>query len=458
MREMVRSVSLHKILLPLASLGLLFFWAGSVYAQAEKLSYLPSNDNMDTVTKDYSTPLQVLGFAKDDCEEANELFQQAEDCYNCIQNLKPACPDCCLTSVDDSWAVRCSENVDAKYNCPAKPFAPADCSSTNCSPDWDDVCKTTSTMSGLNHCQHNGCPSTEPEYDTFSEPAEICLPYGANAWKCNFRRPNARPAYPGCTANEGSTTSPCSGPPYYTLKTITEPMIEKIPPVCPNSDYPCWSYTPTSDFQDCIDSCKLYSNNWDTCNNTLSCCKRGVCSDMGSGGRDVFCELNKCQQRLEIPRCAAFTSSEAYTKEETCAKLSIAANNCVIKGLCSSCFKELDPAFFYKFVARSRQGVTIIWQMVTQPLTPTQFLYTKLKLFEISPTTGAETIVHESIIHQKSLAAAFSIFCATHVPPATLKPGKAYIARLYYFLPYNDKTTLKVDIKSMRLITIRSRE
>jgi len=455
---MVRNKSRDKIISPIIALALILFCPGTGYSQAEKLSYLPSNDNMDTVTKEYATPFQVLGFAKDDCQEANDLFQQAEECYDCIQNLKPACPDCCLVNIDAAWTIRCSENEDPGYACAIKAFTPDACSGTVCSPDWDDVCKTTATKSSLNHCQRDGCPGAEPEHDPFADPPEICVPSGANAWKCNFRRPFAAPAYPGCPASEGSTTSPCSGPPYYTLNTINEPAIEKIPPVCPNRDYPCWSYTPTANFKDCIDSCKTYSNNWDTCNNNLSCCKRGVCPDMGSGGRDVFCELNKCQQRLEIPKCADSTSAEAYTKEETCAKLSIAANNCVIKGLCSSCFKELDPVFFYKFVARSRQGVTIIWQMITQPQTPIQFLYTKLKLFEISSATGEETLVHESIIHQKSLAAAFSIFCATHVAPATLKPGKAYIARLYYFLPYNEKTTLRVDIKSMRLITIRSRE
>lgn len=461
---MVKPKGPGKIIFPVIGLAALLLSAQTGYPQAEKLSYLPSNDNMDTVTKEYSSPLQILGFGKDDCAEANELFQQAEDCYNCIQNLRPACPDCCLTNTEDAWVIRCTEGQNSKYGCATtKAFTPAVCSSAACSADWDDVCKTTAAMNSLNHCQHDGCPSTEPEHDIspFSEPedpAKICAPSGANSWRCNFREPNVSPAYPGCPASDGSITSPCSGPPYYTLKKIVEPATETIPPACPNKDYPCWEYTPTSAFRDCIDSCNLYTNKWDTCNNTIACCKRGVCSDLGSGGSDVFCQMDRCRQRLDIPRCAAFTSADAYTKEETCAKLSIAANNCVIKGLCSSCFKELDPAFFYKFVARSRQGVTIIWQMISQPLTPSQFLYTKLKLFEISAGTGKETLVHESIIHQKSLAAAFSIFCATHVPPAILQPGKAYIARLYYFLPYNEKIVLKVNITSMRLITIRSRE
>jgi hypothetical protein len=141
-----------------------------------------------------------------------------------------------------------------------------------------------------------------------------------------------------------------------------------------------------------------------------------------------------------------------------------------LAGGCSNCFQEIDRDFNYRFVAKSREAMTIIWQMsttpydITNPSEPkyitnsTTYFFSKVMVFEVNPDNGSEVKIHESMVHQKSLAAAFSIFCATQIPDNVLQPGNSYVIRVYYFLPRLDNIELGMQLNNIRLIVVRTRQ
>jgi len=220
--------------------------------------------------------------------------------------------------------------------------------------------------------------------------------------------------------------------------------------VCPSDNCisPCNQPQP-SDFHDCIERCNNYTNDYDTCFNRRECCRQAVC---GAGGFAAHCDGPSCEELVNRPACDNLTP-------EICADLAEQYTQCILAGgACSNCFQEIDHNFSSRFVARSRQAMTIIWQIATHPPhleNRSTYFFTKVKLFRVSD--GAQ--IHESMVHQKDLGAAFSIFCSTHIPSDTLEPGEAYEARVYYYLaPLPDMPPLRVDVLSLRLILVRTRE
>jgi hypothetical protein len=70
--------------------------------------------------------------------------------------------------------------------------------------------------------------------------------------------------------------------------------------------------------------------------------------------------------------------------------------------------------------------------------------------------------VYESIVHQKALGSTFFINAQTGLdvsnkPGKEIKPGHAYIAKLYYFLPNDGNTALEVDISVLQMILYRTK-
>jgi hypothetical protein len=110
-------------------------------------------------------------------------------------------------------------------------------------------------------------------------------------------------------------------------------------------------------------------------------------------------------------------------------------------------------------VAKSREAMTLIWQIIATPnANPTQpvFFYTKIKVFQ------GNKIIHESIAHQKSLDAAFSVFCATNIGKDVFETGKGYEVKLFYFLPklegISEENQPSMKATFLQLIGIRTRE
>ena len=154
------------------------------------------------------------------------------------------------------------------------------------------------------------------------------------------------------------------------------------------------------------------------------------------------------------------------TTVEDCLLLNNQAAAC-IAGTCGDCFELVDASMDYTFVAKSKQSMTILWQISTTPPTfeasdyfanvPFYF-YTMVKVFRLDQFRSPVELVHKSMVHQKALEVATSVFCATHIPKNVLKQGEAYLARLYYYLPETEDYDLGLELNAAQLIILKIRE
>jgi len=453
------------LVLALISLFLLFA-AACLYGKDEAISYLPRNEDMQSISKDYPGS-SVKKLREVLCSAAEDLFNDYRTCIKCVTDKQAYCPDCCLTSTYHNKAIRCTPQDNPIYRCCEMPFDALECSSLIDCPqaDWNRVCRNAHSMATENHCQRLGCASLEPDGN--------CRKVGAD-WLCE--KDNLEPKFKGCPCREPAKNACPAGsnnkcvPPCDKLASyyITIPVES---PQCPSSSSflgpkTCYQYNPTAEFADCINKCLAYADEYDTCRNRQDCCKREVCGNLNPPGYQN-CDLDVCQARIdESSLCERYTLAD-------CSRILKDAEDCVSGGFfaggCSKCFREIDSEFNYRFIAKSRESMTVIWQMsttpydITNPSQPTYvansgtYFFSKVMVFEITPA-GAEVKVHESMLHQKSLEAAFSIFCATQIPDNVLQPGNSYVIRAYYFLPQLAGVDLEVHLNNIRLIMVRTRQ
>ncbi|MFA5410705.1 MAG: hypothetical protein WC321_02450 [Candidatus Omnitrophota bacterium] len=432
---------------------LLISLVNPAYAQSGSIKYLPRNEDMDTKIKSYgSSPRTLREITCGDAMQA--YFNRASECSYCVQDLKPACPDCCLVLTPSKRAIRCTTGEDTRYE--AYDSANVAFESTNCpalnypvyTPNWDNICSdwnkftdhwdTGASMSRQNLVQQRGCPGYLDTYPRASFNTGDC-----RGDSCERDDRDALPSNAGCASRvPAQVTSPYQSLPCFNISPNTDP------------DYP-WEYEPTSGFIGAKNKCLNYTNTWNAYTNIRECCRRVVCSSKNpqQPGYDQNCDNTSCLVRINsFPACDAYTA-------QTCIELYDSAIDTLLQSEKSAqvCFKEIDPSFVYSFVAKSRESVTVIWQLSTKPAfipdAPTYF-FSKIKVFERD--SGA--LVHDSIIHQKSLDAVYSVFCATHISGDVLEPGKAYLVKPYYFLPKITGKDLSIDVNSITLIWIRIRE
>jgi len=171
---------------------------------------------------------------------------------------------------------------------------------------------------------------------------------------------------------------------------------------------------------------------------------------------DECCPPDKCTER-------ATKSDDCYNYTDgNCAMFEQDASNC-LKGRTDECFKQIDtsPDINYDFVARTGEAYNITWQISTEPVNNAKNdqdakLYTMIKVWD--PTF--KKVVYNSMMHQKSLNAAFSIYGTTLIPKGTFPPGKSYQIQVHYFMYDYDSTEpdYQVEIKHISLTVIRIRE
>jgi len=84
--------------------------------------------------------------------------------------------------------------------------------------------------------------------------------------------------------------------------------------------------------------------------------------------------------------------------------------------------------------------------------------YTMIKVFEVD-NAGGEKLAYESIAHQKSLGSTFYINAQTGFSQAeqNLMPGRSYVVRLYYYLPWDGSTLLEVKVSILQMILYRTK-
>jgi len=456
--------SKHKLIL-LAALIILVFTAWPLYSKEESVSYLPRNEDMQTISKDYpANPPKRLREVS--CNAAEQMFQEYRDCMSCVGDIVSQCPDCCLTH--GGRAIRCTSDADSRYSCCAMPFDVVGCPQLNEPPpgeiNWDDLCRNAASIESGNHSQRRGCASPEPM------PRDHQCALNNGTWLCE--EDNLEPRFRGCScrsqeaclADRGTRCGPpCNMTRYYTTTSVESNN-------CPHEadargPFRCFQYTPTDAFASCIQRCQEYADNYDTCTNRKVCCEREVCNELATPGMRN-CEPSACRSRINNRSCDRFNS-------ESCALLQRNAQDCLAGGFlaggCSRCFQEIDRDFNYRFVAKSREVFTIIWQMsltpynMANPARPTTriensgtYFFSKVAVFKVG-ANGSETMVHESMLHQKSLEAAFSIFCATQIPPDVLEAGDSYAVRVYYFMPQLNNLEVEMQVNNLRLIAVRTR-
>lgn len=438
----------------------------------QQLDYLPTDERFDFYSKDYTN----LSISETGCNcGATNLFQKAADCLYCIKILKPRCPDCCLilSAQRSGRKVRCRKEEDSRYDCPeSKLFSPDSCSNLNCVPSGTDLCCGNSRQYACSAgvpvnegtiddpCQARGCtgfleaalqPSAQPDaspncwgsgdtwycFDEYTELKKFHCPFNS--------------AIPSCQELD---KHPHDIDKYY-KKITRQNSCEVIPP---DFDYAprCYKYEVSNDFKQCIGDCKQKTASLQQCDARRYCCEQQQC-----GGKYITqCAYPDCLERLDAMECDSYQDS-------TCISLMHSAVDSLLTD-CSSCLKEIDPNFVYRFVAKSNETLMINWKINTANVSSIQipgislreylegapaYLFTMVKVVDAS---GNE--VHRSMMHQKHFQSNFSIDSATVVTSKELVPGNVYFIRLYYFIPSLTGVTIGASIDYMHFLVVSVRE
>ncbi|HVE11911.1 MAG TPA: hypothetical protein VNI01_00835 [Elusimicrobiota bacterium] len=393
--------------------------------QAKDLSYLPRNEDVETVSSGQQVVLKELY-----CNAAQQLIARAQACQECVL-LKAQCPDCCLASpvAHPFEALRCTGlgnpwGVDPAIACNPTPKFDGTC--TQSAPTHSDTvllsnCSTTS----IPHVEARGCPSVTPKDVTAS-------PVVPDFLGCNNIINSFHGTYFNVTTVGGNTNA-----------------------------------TPTTEYQDFVDACVADADARETCGKTASCCLPAVCG--GGGGYAAHCVDLTCKTRLSTWERANRTvetidrgTLECYgLTNGDCLALNDQAQSClndVAGGTCGGCFRKIypDDSFVYKFVAKSSEKVVILWRLYTNStgdVSQSDYFYSKI---QVENSRGE--VVYSSPVHQKVFQGSFGVFSAIAVTPDMVHTGEEYYARLYYFINQNLSLNLQMNVTGAEIVAIRVRE
>jgi len=177
--------------------------------------------------------------------------------------------------------------------------------------------------------------------------------------------------------------------------------------------------------------------------------------------KERYFKYPACDNKLQANDCVvAMHAAVNELQEEYCAR---------------ECFQEISPDFVFKFVAKSKESYLIMWQIFTDnksvltnpdferlfPGGVTAYLQgVPAYLFTLAKVIDDETgsVVHQSILHQKSLQAKFSVYSATEVKCEELRTGHSYTVRLYYFIPSLDGVTIQIEVSETDFVVVKVRE
>jgi hypothetical protein len=334
-------------------------------------------------------------------------------------------------------AIRCTPEANSEFPCKPVAFSSVNCPGV-----------------GLDN-QSSGCGNPLPK----ASQGKTCVSSGASVWKCeeDGLSPTSKGCSPVSNAQDAGCTD-CSGiSPVYKIEDIETTTTTTSSTTVTLS----YKYTLTSSYNTCYNNCLAYTNSQSQCRQDFDVCKSQVC---GGAGFDAQCKNSpdpatgkgKCDERLAWPECDGFTTSD-------CVKMNDEANGCLTDsdGQCHSCFRRLDPDLFYRFVARSREKIIVMWQITSTPKfqgdAPTYF-YTMIKIID----DNTDRVVHESLVNQKSFQGSFSIFSATAQSAVegdgkiVLDTGTPYRVEIYYFIPPIGMG-LNIQIDKVQIIAVRTR-
>ncbi|MBP6919750.1 MAG: hypothetical protein KBC23_02015 [Candidatus Omnitrophica bacterium] len=457
---MVKRMTLWQGALACAVLAIVCMCGFAVAKEKLMLKYLPVDHDIEMVSQDHTANPIVVDETKDPAIQA--VIAKVNICSACrvldISNSSQ-CPDCCLYNNDLSL-IHCQDSSDPACPKPGpqpnqRPFDTAciDCTNTftrDCKPCPAPCAKSPESFVP---CQKRGCPDTAAPDD----PSCKADPHNPRVWYCKGRLIKPRRA---CAS---SLIADCTD-----YSTTNDAYIVPFHPEDPELCAPsvpagqCYRYEARSQFLDCITRCVQEANNWENTyykynNGTLG---SAVCGEYGNctAGFTRHCNVAKCQQKIALKCASDYTKAKCGGYEKELQEYLLALKPKV--------FREIDPSFKYSFVARNGERYMAGWQVLCDVELPGKNdpdkdkynFYTMIKVFEVD-NAGIETQRYESIIHQKSLGSTFYINAQTGFSQKDhgLQPGHSYVIRLYYYLPWDGKTRLRVKVSLLQMILYRTK-
>lgn len=500
-----------KILI-LVVLSFLLIGVFSVFAKETYLKYLPRNEKLLFISKDY--PLRTEKLISDNgtiCNATNS-FRQAERCNICGLN-RQSCPDCCLINPSNSVvnAVKCTfgdpvipPEVSRLFFCNAVQhgagggiiglqnywfFFSNELFLINRRGDhsFEEYLAAVSTTipkggfaGSVSQCQELGCaiPIPSPQF------GQQCFgSASSNVWFCNTSV--VPPQRSPCNLTEYGQGL-ISGSQNYDITSVSDDSgCSVIPPTstsCPCSAVglasPCFRYDNTNALAT-VGACVKFSRDFEIYENETHKCKAEACVGIGTTIR-TSCIENVCDERIRELTTPSHPCAP-YSNLAMCGALFSQANNCLMSKFstalvgCKSCFQEIDPLFNGTFVGKTKEAVVVIAKVNLHQMKNTNvpslhasmFFSFRMRVFELNDTGGIiGDPIHESIVFQRSLSVSTSnaaiendigFDSATVLEPSIIQPGRRYKIQLLYYFPniYGDDWQIWANSLSLTMYKIR---
>ena len=308
-----------------------------------------------------------------------------------------------------------------------------------------------------NPCSYGGCGGSQVLACTKSggQCSPSCSPYCSSSISSTDLSASAT-----CTASGCGVSSSC----YAACKTIRGNMWDSCEPqTCSSScgqadcksmsarwkDSPStfYIYKLSQEFKEYITACTDYANEYETCEDKVTCCQKNVCSSKEPSGYEANCTKgDKCEERMG---CINTTFCDEDMTEGECIENVRKAAECLIdkerdRDSANDLSEEISSDVRYEFTARNNESLTIDWQVVLDSLDSDEVeemkgisFYTLIKVEEVGSAVN-ESPAHISALSIRDMENAFSIYGLTHVPEGDerkLTPGKKYVVKIYYFFP-----------------------
>jgi hypothetical protein len=460
---MVKRVTFWEVALAAALIVIGGAYGLAVAKEKMVLKYLPVDHDIEMVRQENKTNPIVLNQTPS-TPQVELIVKGHVACIECRQfdQNSSQCPDCCL--YDDNTKIHCQDEDDP--DCPnpgVKPFD-MDCDATfartgSCSPCASPCAKYPDPKSSLKHCLENGCPATTNPNNATCIQNET----HEDIWYCP--KDKIRP-YNAAESNRPDIVTSCN----YTFSAAydTEPVFDVFCDKDADEDAEghCWEYKVKHKFAECVADCtddarayedKYYDYNRGLYSRTI--CDKG--SNCTAGFGRANCDVANCRKKIDdFGGCVDYTPAKCVTIESEYRKL--------LLGKVSTSFREISPGFGYKFVARSGERYMLGWQVLCEvkKAGESEDLYSFYTMVKVLDQESPDEVnpVYQSIVHQKSLNSSFFINAQTGLDPSAntdpklvLKPGHAYIVKLYYYLPNDGATPLQVEVSLMQLILYRTK-
>src|SRR3989338_7981944 len=144
----------------------LVFFNSPAYPKGKSIKYLPSSQDVETVSEDYSSGLKLVGELE--CSDTllvrscSSWINLEKGCNDCV-DLKTGCPDCCLTTASPK-RIKCSQSdTTDDYDCGMPPFRSSSCAKIKCNYTSDDDNCTNCGSRARDDDSTNSCKNDDPD-------------------------------------------------------------------------------------------------------------------------------------------------------------------------------------------------------------------------------------------------------------------------------------------------------